>query len=256
MKMTEQWLYTASADFWERCGLDETRVPYPRDLTDPTLYGKVPLDIEPVENLHLDHVAQIATRYDLSIEIGGANRRLRACILAWNGIGFILVDAKDPADEQRFSLAHEIAHFLLEYDAPRRACIERLGVAVLPALDGLRRPTPDERAHALLAAVKIGTHTHLMEREAGGVVADTAVAVAEQRADALALELLAPAADAWEAITRDPEWRTLYHDARHKRAERVLWEAFGLPRPIARRYAADLLARYQPARSVREWLNI
>jgi hypothetical protein len=59
-------------------------------------------------------------------------------------------------------------------------------------LDGLRPPTPAERAAAVLSHVRLGAHVHILPRpgiEAGN---DRTVADIEDRADRLALELVAP----------------------------------------------------------------
>jgi Zn-dependent peptidase ImmA (M78 family) len=39
--------------------------------------------------------------------------------MARAGHGFISLDGSDADDERRFSLAHELAHFLLDYQDPR-----------------------------------------------------------------------------------------------------------------------------------------
>src|SRR5207245_2962940 len=133
-------------------------------------------------------------------------------------------------EEQCFSLAHELAHFLRDYLQPRRRAAARLGPQVLEVFDGLRPPRPEERLHALLRAVPIGFHTHLMARDAGGV-ARGAEAAAERDADRLACELLAPAAAVRAALPAG---------AGRREAAAVLGAAFGLPAVQAGRYV-DLL---------------
>src|SRR5687768_8715179 len=70
-------------------------------------------------------------RAGVACAVGARDRPLRACLVAAGGAGFAFVDADGPEDERRFSLAHELAHFLRDYWQPRRAAQRRLGPAVL-----------------------------------------------------------------------------------------------------------------------------
>ena len=117
------------------------------------------------------------------------NRSLRGGIVAWRGCGLLFVDAGDPPDERRFTLAHEAAHYLQDHLYPRLDLLDRFGSTILPVLDGLRLPTREERLDALLARASLTFHTHLLERNA------SAVPDWEERefeADAFACEILAP----------------------------------------------------------------
>jgi hypothetical protein len=58
-------------------------------------------------------------------------------------------------------------------------------------LDGKRAPTASERANAVLSHVRIGPHVHLIPRD-GNDESDCEIAAAEDRADRLGLELVAP----------------------------------------------------------------
>ena len=103
---------------------------------------------------------------------------LRGCVYASRGHGQLLVRA----GEGPFTLAHEIAHFLLHYHLPRRQAVALAGPAVVAALDGDRPATPAERLTGALALIDVGPHVWLVgaEGEAG----------AEREADELAAHLL------------------------------------------------------------------
>jgi Zn-dependent peptidase ImmA (M78 family) len=147
------------------------------------------------------------------------------------GQGIIFLDGSDPGDEQRFSLAHELAHFLRDYLRPRCLASQRLGESVLEVLDGDRPPRHEERVHALLAGIQLGFHVHLMERSPDGNIVSDAIEDVERDADRLALELLAPSAEVLEEARQYPPERrreTLVH---------ALVDVYGLPVTLAAYYA-------------------
>ena len=100
------------------------------------------------------------------------------------GVGTLFVRANDPPEERRLTVAHEVAHYLLHCDAPRRQLLGAFGASAAAVLDGEAAASPAERGAAALAGLRLGPHVHLLagaDREEG-------------EADELGLELLAPAA--------------------------------------------------------------
>jgi hypothetical protein len=221
------WATELAAEFWTAAGGPE---PFPRRLRGPAGRAFVFTVIDR-PGLGVGVVGDWLRRAGVACELNVRDRPLRACLVAAGGAGFAFVDADDPEDERRFSLAHELAHFLRDYWQPRRAAQRRLGPAVVEVFDGLRPPRPEERLHGLLRGVRVGCHTHLLARDAGP--AGAAVAAAERDADRLAYELLAPAS---EALARGTD-----------ALERRLGETFGLPAGHARQYAALLAPPAPPA---------
>ncbi|WP_147372532.1 ImmA/IrrE family metallo-endopeptidase [Calidithermus terrae] len=145
------------------------------------------------------------------------------------GRGIVFLDAADPPDEQRFSLAHEAAHYLRDYWKPRQEAVKGLGPGVLEVFDGRRVPSPAEQVHSLLARIPVEAHLHLMERSPEGFASDCRVRYAEAQADRLAFELLAPAE---HVLAGSPERDHLVE---------VLCRVYGLPRAPAQQYASTLL---------------
>lgn len=128
-------------------------------------------------------------------------------------------------------MAHELAHFLIEYAVPRERARARLGESVVSVLDGRRAASWDERIGAVLGGVSLGACLHLMERTPDGHLPGREASTAERRADELAFELLAPF-DAVRACLPD-------------QADRVdiaatLRRTFGLPTAPAEVYARHL----------------
>ena len=102
---------------------------------------------------------------------------LRGCLFARRRTAFLFVRSiGDPAEVQ-FTLAHEAAHFLLHHEAARDD-------APAAVLDGDRPATEVERLNGALVGRPVRPHVHLYG-------SDEEIR-AENDADALAVELLAP----------------------------------------------------------------
>jgi hypothetical protein len=148
-------------------------------------------------HLSVDTVRRWLKKMGIAHPLNVADRPLRACLVACDGAGFAFIEANDSAEERRFSLAHELAHFLADYLAPREAVCRRIGMAAIDVLDGKRAATPEERVRAWCSRTDLGVHVHLMDR----TVVRLAVRDAEENADRLAYELLAPATDVFSRAT-------------------------------------------------------
>lgn len=216
------WCVDLAAAFWAKAGPPP---PFPRDLH-PAVTA-VPLTPVEVSGVSVAAVRRWFERQGLVVPLNEPDRPLRACLVAWCGVGFAFLDARDDPAERAFSLAHELAHFLRDYLRLRENVVDRLGHAALEVLDGQRPPTPAERLHAVLRNVPLGPFAHLMRRDDTGRPLTPAEREAEAAADRLAFELLAPADAVGEASDRDAL------------AERLVSD-FGLPPGPAARYAALL----------------
>lgn len=226
--MAPLWVREGAAWFWAAAGEVEG---FPRTLHAPIAFA-VPVSVVLQARLHVAGVEQWLQTQGVPGGLTVRDRPLRACLVARRGHGLIFLDGADPENERRFSLAHELAHFLLDYWLPRQHATRRVGPDALAILDGDRTARDDERIHAALARVALHAHTHLLARGEAGMIVDPAVMEAERRADHLAYELLAPA-DAVRAL--------LPPDANRIATAHVLTGAFGLPASIAEAYAAILV---------------
>ncbi|VTR93590.1 Uncharacterized protein OS=Roseiflexus sp. (strain RS-1) GN=RoseRS_2254 PE=4 SV=1: DUF955 [Gemmata massiliana] len=218
----EVWVLELAARFWAEVGHEPG---FPRDLRDAT-WNFPDLHVKEILNLSAATVAQEFARHNVPCAPLAEDRQFYGCFGARRGVGVILVDPTLPADELRFTFAHELAHFLRDCREARRRAVARFGTGILDVLDGNRPATPMERLAGALRGVTIGSHTHFLERDRWGRVVDEATWEAEEAADRLAFELLAP----FNAV--DPE-------AAPSRAALVsrLISVFGLPTVPAEKYA-------------------
>lgn len=228
---------------------------FPRDMA-----AAVPWAL-PVSIVCLPRLRPTAVRRWFQKERGGvtladtvpdSDRQLCGCISTFAGMGWLFVDGGDPPEELRFTIAHEAAHFIFDYVEPR----ERLARAVSPSsiavFDGVRDATAGERIGAAVTGVALEMRTRLFARDGFGSSLCAATGAAEQDADALALELLAPEAHVLAGWQDAPD-RALWDRPVAGLADR-LERVYGLPGAIAAVYARSLLAA-EDAGSLETWLG-
>lgn len=233
--MTEAGLVQVAADFWDAAGGARTT---PRDLA-AVVSRLLPLSVVYLPDLSVTVIEQWFTARHVPYSFLCHNRALCGCLVAMRGYGFVFVDSQDAMAERRFTIAHEIAHFLLDYDAPRRQALELFGESIRPVLDGLRPSTLEERIHSILGSTPIGVFYDLMPRSEHGGVDLGNILRAENRADRLALEMLAPAD---EVLAYLPAY-SLQPFERARRLNDLLVTEYGLPHTVARTYTVTLLPK-------------
>ena len=218
--------------FQERCGIDEG---FPRDIERRVSKG-LPVNIVKLPHLTLQRVEQWLSSRGPRFSFMCHSRAVRGCVVAFNGHGVIFIDNSDPIDEQRFTVAHETAHFIVDYWLPRRRAVNKLGEGIAQVFDGERSASVDERFDALIAGVRVGVYTEMMERDSGSSIAS--VWDVEDRADCVATALLAPAEDV--LAETDIHVESSFDD-RVRVITRTLDERFGLPGCVAQPYGRFLL---------------
>jgi hypothetical protein len=219
------WVAELAARFWAAAGEPP---PFPRDLRSVLSWLPQPHVVE-VPHLTLASAAEHFARHGVPCSAPAGNRRLAGCFGGHGGVGVILLDSALEPAELLFTLAHELAHYLRDYDAPRRKAVDRLGRRVLEVLDGLRPPTVNEQLAGVLRGVAVGAHAHHLDRDRRGRTITPAAAESEAAADRLAYELLAP----FDAVA------ALGPTSRGELAD-VLVSRFGLPPAEAAKYATVL----------------
>ena len=231
--MTDRWLQ----DALKTSGLCLPDM-YPRDLV-----SWIPLNL-PVAFVSIDELTTtILEEWLISRRIpyrqDGSCRRLHGALVARAGRGVIFINSKDDVAEQRFTAAHEAAHFIEDHLAPRLKALRTFGEDIRSVLDGERTPTPEESVSAVLNRVPLGVQVHLMDRGCQGAIYSWDVEEREQRADRLAFEIIAPRRAALRELRRGG-CSTMKEVAE---AARILSDRFGLSVSCAVPYANLLLGK-------------
>jgi len=247
--MAEALIRDAAQEFW--IAAKQSNKPFPRDL-EGAIAWVLPVALLKVPHLWVRHVQAALAQRQLPFPSDLEDRPLHGCVCAYSEKGLIIVDGADPADELRFTIAHELAHFLFDYRQPRAQAIEKFGSSIALVLDGLREPTAGQRVDSILSNTSIGLYAHFMHRHDDG--APTGVTLAsETQADAFALELLAPEVSVREKLPRDFTKRPF--EKKVTGLTRLLRKRFDLPKDVAAQYGSRLCRRWFGGRTVREWLG-
>jgi hypothetical protein len=218
------WAYDLACGFWRTLGAEEG---FPRTFDQVWM---LPVTVTRLPGLTLSSVRAWLAAVGVRVE-ARPDRALCGCMVAARGSAFVFVDAEDAADEQRYTLAHELAHYLRDVWRPRERVERLLGPAGTEVWDGERMPTQEERLAAAIEGVDLAVRVQFLTRDGEGRPATASIAMAEESADVLAFELLAPAA----RLAADGEARWMKEEL----IERLRGE-YGLPRREAMRYAERL----------------
>ncbi len=248
--MFDKEIVRCAEKFWRLVGKYE---PFPRALEAPILWA-LPVAIVKLPHLGLKEIQQWLVERNIVLDFRTPSRAVRACLIAKAGKGIIFLDGCDTSDEQRLSLAHELAHYLKDYLEPREKALKTFGETINEVLDAIRPPTPTERLAGILKSVPIGIFTDLIERSSAGDIHRMAILEAEDFADQLAIELLAPN----KVVVRHLEaqgivWKS---DNANDLCCHMLMAVFGLPADVAKEYSDMLIMAGSQPKSFREWLGV
>ncbi len=235
--------------FW---GNKTQQMVFPRNIEQAILWN-FPVAIINLPRLGLSSIKRWLEIRELSMPFTGKDRRIRACLLARCGHGLIFLDGTDPDDERRFSLAHEIAHYILDYHLKRQEIIKHLGNRIIDVLDGKREATIEERLNGILSGVTVGPFTHLLDRDKQGNVNKQNILNIEDNAERLALELTAPKKALANYLDQHfPGW---FKEHNHTNHSELAAHIFGIPQRILLEYISCLANLRRSSQSFKDWLG-
>lgn len=233
--------------FWKRAG---GRSQYPADIGYAASCA-LAVAVHAAPGLTVRAAAARLSRFGVSLpsQFPSADRPLRGCIAVGQSGAIILVDGDDSEDERRFTVTHEVSHYILEARVHHDRALRLMGEDHIEILYGSREPTTDERVDAWLKRVRAIPFAHLMDRAPDGGYGCGQTLSAECDADSLAVEMLAPRSEMAGVVRAN----------RHMPFRRAVDEAalaarrrYGLPTSIATEYANRLVWLIRGGPSVAE----
>lgn len=251
----------AIAAFWKGAGVD---IPEPKSLQRDALRS-LPCAVVYLDHLTLRRIEDWLSTRGIPYTFPCASRQVHGCLLAYCGYGLIFVDSADTAEEQRYTVAHELVHFLLDYYEPRLEAVASLGPNILDVLDGRREPTVEEALHAVLEGIGLYSYFHLMDRSGadargradgpGRRGMSDVVYASENLADRVALELLAPGDSVIDRLYElHPPREREKPDQTMGLMFAILREEYHLPPKPASAYAHALVGALGDSPALDDWL--
>lgn len=198
----------------------------------------LPVDIISLSELSLVKIERWLLERGVGLSIEADNRVLHGFIITHAGSGIIFINGTDSEEERRYTIAHEISHFILDYKIPRDKAIAKMGNQITEVLDGLRNATVEERIDGLLGDIRVQPYTHLLEKTGDGSFNSVTVFDAENEADSLAVELLAPNSNVIKN-TKNGQSKISFSDFQ-SRCLNLLVSDYMLPETVAKEYAVRL----------------
>lgn len=223
-----------ATEFWNQVPKSKSKPPY--DIAG-AISLVLPLDIVSLCDLTLKRVDQWLASKGIIVPINVSDRHLHGFVLVNQGMGFIFINGTDSEEERLYTIAHETSHFILDYKIPRDKAIRKIGNGIKNVIDGLREATIDEQINGILSGIQVRPFTHLLEKEGNGSFENIKIFDAENNADALAIELLAPHT---EVIKSTLTGRKITFSLFDQRCFNILITKYKLPEPIAEQYSKRL----------------
>lgn len=233
-KIIKPFIVREAKTFWEQTKVDLTP---PYDI-EQAVALVLPLNIVTMSNLSFKKIQEWFSNHGVVFKVGFNNRLVHGFLTCSQGEGFVFVNGTDSDDERRFTIAHETSHFIIEYHNPRLKAIAKFGVNIVPVLDGLRDATVEERIDGILSNISVRKFTHLLEKSGTGEFDSYNNWSAENDADALAVELLAPIERVCSEVLS--ELRSLTYKSCKSETVEILTDKYHLPISIASLYASKI----------------
>jgi hypothetical protein len=222
-------------DFWKPIPSYRT---FPVDIERAIAFSNLPLHIDLIPILDIDHVNQWIQSNGFPARIDKENCALHGFLLAREGHGIIFVNGTDKQEERRFTIAHELAHFLFDYHLPRINYLRLYGDSILEILDGKRLPTIEERLTFIVSELPSPFFTHALDITGITAYERSQICSIEWQTDTLAFEILAPFHIVISLLKKqklEKRFETIF-----RQASNLLVTDFGLPANLASSYAKHL----------------
>lgn len=234
MRFTKLQLERIAQEFWSKA--DQTH----RSNFDilNAVPSVLPIDVVHLPALSLRTIESWFRDRHVHLELDADERIRHGFIILCEGVGFIFLNADDSLIDQRFTIAHEASHFLLDHRMPKERAVLEIGTDIKTVLNGASEPSVYHHVKALIKGIDIRPGSHLLEKNGSGSCRSWNNFNSENEADYLALELLAPRLNAIrDTLTGSKRlnYRQFVGSCRE-----ILRERYQLPSAIAEHYAIEL----------------
>lgn len=177
--------------FWEESQLPR-HFPIHVSVLEQAILLTRPISIVKINKLTLNAIVCFLYNRGISLQNMPDNKELYGFVISQANHTYIFINGAESVQEQSFTLAHEFAHFLLDYEIPRQELINKFGLDICDALNNKRPFSSEERIAALVKGINLKQFSHLLDVPAATAFQRYNIWKAEAFADQLALELLAP----------------------------------------------------------------
>ena len=170
-----------AADFWKEAGILPT-YPVQPTLLEQAICLLFPINIVRLNKLTAHKVAFWLAARKHTIELKD-DCRLCGLLFVHRGQGIVFIDGTLPPNEQCYTLAHEIGHYLVEFEYSQKQAKQFIGDSISEVFDGIRKPTVEEHLTGIITQTSVSPYIHFLEREQSSAEERFQVWVAEDRAD-------------------------------------------------------------------------
>lgn len=145
-----------------------------------------------IRNLTRRGIEAWLNRSQIKVHLPMPDQALYGFLYVQNEMVIIFLEADADPKERKFTLAHELAHYLLEYVWPQQQAIRVLGQGAASLFSKRRLPDLKERVWGTLHDLPLYPRKDLLSNKQMDAAGRLALAAAENNADMLAFELMAP----------------------------------------------------------------
>lgn len=196
------------------------------------------IDLIQLQKLSLRKIQDWLDARKINIAIDAIDRDLHGALLIKAGSVCMFVEEAGDEIQQRFTIAHEVSHFLLDYQIPLERALLQFGAEIEEVLNGNQKATRSQLVTSMINGVNLEPYSFLIEKTGNGSFLSWSNFNAENEADYLALELLAPRT---KVINEAIASATLLTYSQFKRkSQEILKDKYRIPSEVAHQYASEL----------------
>ena len=229
-------------NFWKEAELSPI-YPLQPIILEQAICLQLPIDIVRLNKLSAYKVVSWLAERNCKIDLE-QDCSLCGLLFIQKGQGIVFLNGTLPIADQCYTVAHEIGHYLLEFEHPRKKANLILGDKIEDVFWGIRKPTIEEELTGIIRQANVSPYIHLLEVECSSFEERFQIWTAEDRADALAFELLAPFKKVCAQLNEKGEPCTF--GSIKKELPEILVRQFGLPHAVAKQYANVIAYRLFP----------